>query len=53
VLPGAFDYGFAIGLMCKDSRPFAADAEDLGVPLWVGAAVRQPWQFSCDQLDDE
>lgn len=53
VLPGTFDYGFAIGLMCKDLRLFAADAEGLGVPLWVGSAVRNLWQFSCDQLGEE
>lgn len=53
VLPGTFDYGFAIGLMCKDLRLFAADAEGLGVPLWVASAVRQLWQFSCEQLGED
>lgn len=53
VLPGSFDYGFAIGLMCKDLRLFAADAESLGVPLWVASAVRQLWQFSCEQLGED
>jgi 3-hydroxyisobutyrate dehydrogenase-like beta-hydroxyacid dehydrogenase len=53
VLPGTFDYGFAIGLMCKDLRLFAADAEGRGVPLWVGSAVRQLWQFACDQQGED
>ncbi len=52
VLPGTFDHGFAIGLMCKDLRLFGADAEGQGVPLWVGSAVRQLWQFACDQLGE-
>lgn len=53
VLPGTFDYGFAIGLMCKDLRLFAADAEAHGVPLWIGSAVRQLWQHACDQLGED
>jgi 3-hydroxyisobutyrate dehydrogenase-like beta-hydroxyacid dehydrogenase len=52
VLPGTFDYGFAIGLMCKDLRLFASSAEDLGVPQWIGSAVRHLWQFSSDQLGE-
>jgi 3-hydroxyisobutyrate dehydrogenase-like beta-hydroxyacid dehydrogenase len=53
VLPGTFDYGFAMGLMCKDLRLFAASAEDLGVPQWIGSAVRHYWQFTCDQLGED
>jgi len=53
VLPGTFDYGFAVGLMCKDLRLFASSAEDLGVPQWIASAVRNYWQFSCDQLGDD
>jgi 3-hydroxyisobutyrate dehydrogenase-like beta-hydroxyacid dehydrogenase len=53
VLPGTFDYGFATGLMCKDLRLFAADAERLGVPLWIGAAVRQLWQHARDQRGED
>jgi hypothetical protein len=53
VLPGTFDYGFAIGLMCKDLRLFAADAERVGVPLPVGDAVGRVWQRSCDELGEE
>jgi 3-hydroxyisobutyrate dehydrogenase-like beta-hydroxyacid dehydrogenase len=53
VLPGTFDYGFAMGLMYKDLRLFASSAEDLGVPQWIASAVRHYWQFSCDQLGDD
>lgn len=46
VLPGTFDAGFAIGLMNKDLRLFADQAELMGVPLWVGSAIRQMWQYA-------
>lgn len=46
VLPGTFDAGFAIGLMNKDLRLFADEAEVMGVPLWVGSAIRQLWQYT-------
>lgn len=50
ILPGTFDFGFAIGLMCKDLRLFAEQAERMGVPLWIGSATRQLWQHTSDQL---
>jgi 2-hydroxy-3-oxopropionate reductase len=50
ILPGKFDFGFAIGLMCKDLRLFAEQAESMGVPLWVGSASRQLWQYAADHL---
>ncbi len=50
ILPGTFDAGFAIGLMCKDLRLFAEQAEVMGVPLWVGSASRQLWQYAEDHL---
>jgi 3-hydroxyisobutyrate dehydrogenase-like beta-hydroxyacid dehydrogenase len=53
VLPGTFDYGFTVGLMCKDLRLFGSSAEDLGVPQWIASAVRHYWQFSSDQLGDD
>lgn len=40
VLPRTFDFGFAAGLCLKDVRLCVAEAEALGVPLAVGAAVR-------------
>jgi 3-hydroxyisobutyrate dehydrogenase-like beta-hydroxyacid dehydrogenase len=41
VLPGTFDFGFATGLSYKDVRLCIDEAETLGVPMVVGAAVRE------------
>jgi 3-hydroxyisobutyrate dehydrogenase-like beta-hydroxyacid dehydrogenase len=41
VLPGTFNFGFATGLSYKDVRLCVDEAEALGVPMVVGAAVRQ------------
>jgi 3-hydroxyisobutyrate dehydrogenase-like beta-hydroxyacid dehydrogenase len=41
VLPGTFDFGFTIGLSYKDVRLCVDEAETLGVPMVVGAAVRE------------
>ena len=41
VLPGTFDFGFAVGLSYKDVRLCVDEAEGLGVPMVAGAAVRQ------------
>lgn len=41
VLPGTFDFGFATGLSYKDVRLCVDEAEAMGVPMVVGAAVRQ------------
>jgi len=41
VLPGSFDFGFATGLAYKDVKLCVDEAENLGVPMVVGAAVRQ------------
>jgi 3-hydroxyisobutyrate dehydrogenase-like beta-hydroxyacid dehydrogenase len=41
VIPGTFDFGFATGLSYKDVRLCLDEAEALGVPTPVGAAVRQ------------
>ena len=40
VLPRTFDFGFAAGLCLKDVRLCVDEAQTLGVPLAVGAAVR-------------
>jgi 2-hydroxy-3-oxopropionate reductase len=40
VLPGSFDFGFAISLSLKDIRLCLEEAERLGVPMMVGNAVR-------------
>lgn len=41
VLTRTFDFGFATGLSYKDVRLCVDEAESLGVPMVVGAAVRQ------------
>jgi 3-hydroxyisobutyrate dehydrogenase-like beta-hydroxyacid dehydrogenase len=41
ILPRTFDFGFATGLSYKDVRLCVDEAEALGVPMVVGAAVRQ------------
>lgn len=46
ILPGSFDYGFTNGLMYKDLRLCLAEAEAMGVPMWIGSAVRQMFQLS-------
>jgi 3-hydroxyisobutyrate dehydrogenase-like beta-hydroxyacid dehydrogenase len=46
ILTRSFDYGFATGLMYKDVRLCLEEAEALQVPMWVGSAVRQLWQFA-------
>jgi 3-hydroxyisobutyrate dehydrogenase-like beta-hydroxyacid dehydrogenase len=50
ILPGTFDAGFAMGGMYKDVRLFTEQAEIAGVPLWVGSAVRQMWQYANDAV---
>lgn len=41
VLPGTFDFGFATGLSYKDVRLCLDEAEAMGVPMIMGAVVRQ------------
>jgi 3-hydroxyisobutyrate dehydrogenase-like beta-hydroxyacid dehydrogenase len=41
VLTGTFDYGFATALSYKDVKLCVDEAEAIGVPMVVGAAVRQ------------
>jgi 3-hydroxyisobutyrate dehydrogenase-like beta-hydroxyacid dehydrogenase len=41
ILPGTFDFGFATGLSYKDVRLCVDEAEALGVPMVLGAVVRQ------------
>jgi 3-hydroxyisobutyrate dehydrogenase-like beta-hydroxyacid dehydrogenase len=50
VLPRRFDYGFATGLMYKDVKLALEEAEAQQVPMWVGSAVRQLWQFANSDL---
>jgi 3-hydroxyisobutyrate dehydrogenase-like beta-hydroxyacid dehydrogenase len=53
ILPRTFDYGFTNGLMYKDLRLCLDEADGLGVPMWVGSAVRQMFQLSSTQYGSE
>jgi len=50
ILPRTFDYGFTNGHMYKDVRLCLEVAEELGTPMWVGAAVRQLWAYSNNHM---
>ena len=49
ILPRTFDYGFKTELMYKDVKLCLEQAETLGVPMWVGNAVRQLWGYAMSQ----
>jgi len=49
ILTRKFDYGFTNGLMYKDVKLCVDEAEALGVPMFVGTAVRQLWNYSVHQ----
>jgi 3-hydroxyisobutyrate dehydrogenase-like beta-hydroxyacid dehydrogenase len=49
ILPRSFDFGFALGLLSKDVNLCIAEAEALGVPMWVGNAVKQLWLYGLAQ----
>lgn len=46
VMPRSFDFGFPVGSVCKDIGLAVEECEALGVPMWVGNAVRQMWNFA-------
>jgi len=50
VLPRRFDFGFTTGLMYKDVKLCLEEAEAQQVPMWVGSAVRQLWQYASNTL---
>ena len=50
ILPGTFDLGFTTELMVKDVELFAEQARAGGVPLWVGASVREIWAHALAAL---
>lgn len=49
VLPRTFDFGFPIGSVCKDIGLAVDECQALGVPMWVGNAARQVWNFAMMQ----
>ena len=53
ILPRTFDYGFATGLMVKDVRLYLDEANALGVPVDVAAAIGRLWEAAAlDQGPD-
>lgn len=49
ILPRTFDWGFKTDLIYKDLKLCLEQAEALGVPMWVGNAVRQLWAYVISQ----
>ncbi len=49
ILPRSFDFGFTNMLMHKDVKLCVEEAEAMGVPMWVGSAVRQLWAYTLNR----
>jgi len=49
ILPRTFNWGFKTDLIYKDIKLCLDQAEALGVPMWVGNAVRQLWGYAVSQ----
>jgi 3-hydroxyisobutyrate dehydrogenase-like beta-hydroxyacid dehydrogenase len=50
ILPRSFDFGFTNALMHKDVKLCVEEAEAMGVPMWVGSAVRQLWAYTANRM---
>ncbi|MEJ8572083.1 NAD(P)-dependent oxidoreductase [Microbaculum marinum] len=50
VLTRSFDFGFSLGLSAKDSKLCIQQAEELGVPMIVGSALRQYLKVAAAEL---
>ena len=50
IIPRTFDLGFKSTLLFTDVRLCLEQADQLGVPMWVGQAVRQMWAFAAGQI---
>jgi 3-hydroxyisobutyrate dehydrogenase-like beta-hydroxyacid dehydrogenase len=50
ILPRTFDFGFTNALMHKDVKLCVEEAEAMGVPMWVGSAVRQLWAYTANRM---
>jgi 3-hydroxyisobutyrate dehydrogenase-like beta-hydroxyacid dehydrogenase len=53
ILPRTFDFGFTNALMHKDVKLCVEEAEAMGVPMWVGSAVRQLWAYTSSRMGPE
>ncbi len=49
ILTRSFDFGFPISGALKDVGLAVDECQALGVPMWVGAAARQVWQYAYAQ----
>ena len=49
VLTRAFDFGFPIAGACKDIGLAIEECQAMGLPMIVGSAARQLWQFAYNQ----
>lgn len=49
ILNGAFDDGFAIGLMNKDLKIALDTASEVGHPMFIGTSIGQIWQAAVAQ----
>lgn len=50
IIPRKFDLGFTSGLMYKDVKLGIEEGEALGVPMFVGTAVKEAWKCVVDQI---
>ena len=46
ILPRRFGYGARMAITAKDTALTIEEAEALGVPMWIGQAVRQLWHYA-------
>ena len=53
IIPRRFDLGFTNGLMMKDVKLCLAEAQELGAPMEVIAAVARLLQQACDEIGPE
>lgn len=49
ILSRTFDYGFKTDLIFKDLKLCLEQGEALGVPMWIGSAVRQVYAYAVGQ----
>jgi 3-hydroxyisobutyrate dehydrogenase-like beta-hydroxyacid dehydrogenase len=53
ILPRRFDFGARMAITAKDTSLTVSEAEDLGVPMWIGQSVRQLWKYAVSQGGSE
>jgi 3-hydroxyisobutyrate dehydrogenase-like beta-hydroxyacid dehydrogenase len=54
VIPGSFDYGGRMELVCKDLKALVAEAAELGVPVPIAALIEKTYRYAAESgLEDE